>query len=166
MDRYSSRDANKLTMCFLLIGCNVMPKCLHCSRTSPQSFAPPLNPKIICTLMIKVNYTAPKKFLLNFQNSQMKKRGETLFGECRCNYGERQWEIGYAGIQNRYVASIGKVRALHDWIPYFGHGVNQANVRLLALSILFYGRKKDVYIVCDHSWKVPVTPSITILLFN
>ena len=28
------------------------------------------------------NYTAQKKFLLNFQNSQMKKRGETLFGEC------------------------------------------------------------------------------------
>ncbi len=32
--------------------------------------------------MIKVNYTAQKKLLLNFQNSQMKKRGETLFGEC------------------------------------------------------------------------------------
>ncbi len=30
----------------------------------------------------KANYTAQKKFLLNFQNSQMKKRGETLFGEC------------------------------------------------------------------------------------
>ena len=27
----------------------------------------------------------PKKFLLNFQNSQMKKRGETLFGECTYN---------------------------------------------------------------------------------
>ncbi len=27
-------------------------------------------------------YTAQKRFLLNFQNSQMKKRGETLFGEC------------------------------------------------------------------------------------
>ncbi len=27
-------------------------------------------------------YTAQKKFLLNFQNSQMKKRGETLFGDC------------------------------------------------------------------------------------
>ncbi len=34
--------------------------------------------------MIKVNYTAKKKLLLNFQNSQMKKRGETLFGECTC----------------------------------------------------------------------------------
>ena len=33
-------------------------------------------------LMIKVNYTAQKKLLLNFQNLQMEKRGETLFGEC------------------------------------------------------------------------------------
>ncbi len=33
-------------------------------------------------LMITVNYTAQKKLLLNFRNSQMKKRGETLFGEC------------------------------------------------------------------------------------
>ncbi len=32
--------------------------------------------------MIKVNYTAQKKLLLNFQNSQMKKRGETLLEEC------------------------------------------------------------------------------------
>ncbi len=32
--------------------------------------------------MIKGNYTAPKKLLLNFQNSQLKKRGETLFGKC------------------------------------------------------------------------------------
>ncbi len=24
----------------------------------------------------------------------------------RCNYGERKWEIGYTGIQERYVASI------------------------------------------------------------
>ncbi len=31
---------------------------------------------------IKVHYIAQKKLLLNFQNSQMKKRGETLFGEC------------------------------------------------------------------------------------
>ncbi len=30
--------------------------------------------------MIKVNYTAQKMLLLNFQNSQMKKWGETLFG--------------------------------------------------------------------------------------
>ncbi len=29
-----------------------------------------------------ISYTAPKKLLLNFQNSQMEKRGETLFGEC------------------------------------------------------------------------------------
>ncbi len=30
------------------------------------------------------------------------------------NYGERQWVIGYSGIQDRYVASIGKVTVLHD----------------------------------------------------
>ncbi len=29
-----------------------------------------------------ISYTAKKNLLLNFQNSQMKKRGETLFGEC------------------------------------------------------------------------------------
>ncbi len=34
-------------------------------------------------LMIKINYTAPKKLLPNFHNSQMKKRGETLFGKCK-----------------------------------------------------------------------------------
>ena len=34
---------------------------------------------------------------------------ENLYTYLRCNYGERQWEIGYTGIQNRYVASIGKV---------------------------------------------------------
>ena len=33
-------------------------------------------------LMIKVDYTAQKKLLHNYQNLQMKKRGETLFGEC------------------------------------------------------------------------------------
>ncbi len=32
----------------------------------------------------------------------------------RCNYGERQWEIGYLGIQDRYAASTGKVTVLHD----------------------------------------------------
>ncbi len=35
-----------------------------------------------CRGKAKVNYTAQKKLLLNFQNSQMKKRGETLFGKC------------------------------------------------------------------------------------
>ncbi len=34
-----------------------------------------------------INYTAQKKLLLNFQNSQMKKRGETLFGECTQSKG-------------------------------------------------------------------------------
>ncbi len=33
-------------------------------------------------LTIKVNYPAQKKLLLKFQNSQMKKRGETLFRDC------------------------------------------------------------------------------------
>ena len=37
----------------------------------------------------------------------------------RCNYGERQCEIGYTGIQDRYVGIIGKVTVLHDC-----HGVN------------------------------------------
>ncbi len=37
-------------------------------------------------LMIKINYTAQKKILLNFQNLQMKKRGEPLFGECMYQY--------------------------------------------------------------------------------
>ena len=32
----------------------------------------------------------------------------------RCNYGERQWDIGYTGIQKRHVASIEKVTVLHD----------------------------------------------------
>ncbi len=35
--------------------------------------------------IIKVNYTAQKKLLLNFQNLLMKKRGETLFEECKCH---------------------------------------------------------------------------------
>ncbi len=36
----------------------------------------------------------------------------------RFNYGERQWEIGYTGIQNRYVPSISKVTVLHGWSLY------------------------------------------------
>ncbi len=42
-------------------------------------------------LMIKVNYTTKKKLLLNFQNSQMKKRGETLFGECSAHAALHSW---------------------------------------------------------------------------
>ncbi len=34
----------------------------------------------------------------------------------RCNYGETQWAIGYTGIQNRYLASIGKITVLHDCV--------------------------------------------------
>ena len=34
----------------------------------------------------------------------------------RCNYGERQWDIGYTGIQNRHVASIEKVTVPHHCI--------------------------------------------------
>ena len=79
MKTHSSLDTNKLDMCFLLIGCNVTPKGLHCSRIQREFVQLPQN-------------------------------------VLRCNYGERQWEIGYSGIQNRYVASIGKITVLHDWL--------------------------------------------------
>ncbi len=39
------------------------------------------------------------------------------------------WEIGYTGIQNRYVASIGKVKVLHDCTVYLQVAVKSMQMR-------------------------------------
>ncbi len=61
----------------------------------------------------------------------------------RCNYGERQWEIGYTGIQNRYVASIGKVTVFHDCID----GKPKNTMRTHNIYIVNVNVNVNIYIV-------------------
>ncbi len=98
MNRHSSLDTNKLAMCFLIIACNFSPKWLHDSSLICQDRFP----------LKQVN----GKF-----HTESKENWYTyLKNVFRCNYGEKQWDIGYTCNQKRYVASIGKVTVLHDCV--------------------------------------------------